>query len=97
MSEKKLPRVGLEKLVETCRAYYQAGYDADNADKLLSDWHEAGNAMKEKAGLGRFVLADLVCAVVRSWGLKPEATAEDLVKVLEVLGWQVTDNEQAEH
>ncbi len=90
MSERKLPRAGLEKLMEACRAYYQYPCAGD-IDKLLNAWHAAGNVLEARAGLARYTLVDLVRATVRPYGMKPEVTIDDLVKVLEVLGWQVTD------
>lgn len=96
MNEKKLPRAGLEKLLEACRAYYQYPWSGD-IDKMLSDWHDAGNALEAKAELVRYTLCDLVRSMVQPYGLMPEATLEDAVKVLEVLGWQVVDDESAEH
>jgi hypothetical protein len=38
-----------------------------------------------------YILADLLCGILTYSGLKPDATNEDIYKVLEVLGWTVTD------
>ena len=88
MGEKRLPRAGLEKMLEACRAYYQNHFDGD-IDKLLNEWHTAGAVLEEQADLGGFTLADLACSIIRPYGLKPSATIDDLVKALEVLGWTV--------
>lgn len=38
-----------------------------------------------------YILADLLSSILTYSGLKPDATNEDIYKVLDVLGWTVAD------
>lgn len=46
--------------------------------------------------MGDYMLDNLFSAILRYRGLKPDATNEDIYKVLKFFGWTVTDDEQAE-
>ena len=95
MSDKKLSKAKLDELLILCNEYYHGDVvaDKDALDKMV----EAGKALERDAGIGMFSLLDFVTGMIRSGGLKPDATIEDICKVLEVLDWQVVDDEQTEH
>lgn len=96
MSEKKLPKAKLERAIDLVKAYFDPT-DWELSHSKLNDMHEACCALESKADLGSFVLLDFISCIVRYSGMNRGATNEDIYKVLEVLGWQVVDDESAEH
>lgn len=85
MSEKKLPKAKLDWLIVACAAFYSATCDA----KRECAWKEvsrASKAISPDSFVRVYALQDLITGIVR---LSPDATKEDVYKVLEVLGWTV--------
>lgn len=96
MSEKKLPKAKLEQAIELVKAYYDpTAFEVSHSK--MKDMHEACCALERDVKLGSFVLLDFITCIVRYGGMNFDATNEDIYKVLEVLGWQVVDDESAEH
>ena len=95
MSEKKIPKAKLDRCIELSRRYFdiKTPMDHDLLDKKI----EAFNELEREVKVGYIVLSDLMRGILDWYGLKNDATNEDIYKVLEVLGWQVVDDESAEH
>jgi hypothetical protein len=56
---------------------------------LLDELSNACRELEESVDLGIVVFANLLSSILNRFGLKYDATNEDIYKVLEVLGWEV--------
>ena len=88
MGEKKLPRAKLERAINLVKAVY-GGTDWEAAQSKLSDMVNACCNLGSEVGIGAYVLVDFAASICRYNGLNPDATNEDIYKVLEALGWEV--------
>lgn len=95
MAENKIHKDNLDRCIDLTRTYYAVGTLAN--EDALQEMLEAAKELENDVGLGVFALLDFISSIIRYSGMKPEATNEDIYKVLEVLGWQVAADEQAEH
>ena len=92
MVDKNIPKDNLDRCIELTRTYYQS-VDEGACRAMLGACKELEGAVR----IGIYALNDVISGIVRPSGLKPDATNEDIYKVLEVLGWSVVSDEQAEH
>ena len=95
MSEKKIPKAKLDRCIELSRRCFDVMSPFDR--ELLNEKIEACNELDRAVDVRYIVFSDLLSSVLTYHGLKTDATNEDIYKVLEVLGWQVVDDESAEH
>ena len=91
MSEKKIPKAKLDRCIELSRRYFDVTGPLNH--DLLDEKIDACRDLEKTVGLGIVVFSDLLSGILNYYGLKRDATNEDIYKVLEVLGWQVTDGE----
>lgn len=84
MSDKKIPKEKLDNLLLLCGGYYNS-----LDDESLSEMMRATKELETDIGVSMFALQDVVTGIIRSRGMKPDATNEDIYKVMEVLGWTV--------
>jgi uncharacterized protein YutE (UPF0331/DUF86 family) len=82
---KMIPKEKLDAAIEKVRDYYHGGYDED----VLRDMMAACREVEKACGFSLHAMIDLLVGIVRHGGMKPDATNEDIYKVLEVLGWSV--------
>ena len=92
---KKIPKAKLDRCIELSRRYFDVTTPMDH--DLLDAKIEACNELERAVDVGYIVFSDLLSSVLTYHGLNNNATNEDIYKVLEVLGWQVVDDESAEH
>ena len=85
MSEKKLPKAKLDWLIVACTAFYSASCESKR-ERALKEMSRATREFCDYPSVRPYALQDLITGMVR---LKPDATKEDVYKVLEVLGWTV--------
>lgn len=84
MSEKKIPKEKLDNMIRLCRGYYH-NLDNDALDEMM----EATRDLEGAIDVSLFSTQEIVTGILRHRGLKPDATNEDIYKVMEVLGWTV--------
>lgn len=96
MSEKKIPREALDEAIAAVRHYYSTETPAGEKE-ALNEMSSACRRAESAAGTGVCIVSDLLGSILTYSGLKREATNQDIYKVLEVLGWQVVADGQAEH
>lgn len=87
MSEKKLSKVKIDEMLSLTREYHENYTDNDSwygpiLQKRIAVAHDAGP-------VDWLYLVDIVDG---SYGMNREITNEDIYRVLEVLGWTVTDD-----
>ena len=86
MKIKTLDKTKFGELIEMTRHYWHEGEISEAAETLVSmrKFHEA-NFPRD------LDLRGFLNSIISGFGLKPEATNEDIYKVLEVLGYEVTE------
>jgi hypothetical protein len=89
MSEKIIPRKELKQLYEICTAM---------RDKTLEDYRDylgkrfpIAEKLAEKSSLDWLPYLNLMDSILGPHGFNPDATFEDIERVLSVLGWQVSE------
>lgn len=92
MTEKIIPRKELEQMMAQNDIIRNAA-SAMTPGFTDALHHRINLAQKigKKTGLDWLALVDLLECIFLSKGLKPNATMEDVERVLSVLGWQVSD------
>jgi hypothetical protein len=83
----------LDEAIKQTRYYFDVTIPHERKD--VQEFIGATEAAYQKPNSG-YILADLLSSILTLSGLNRDATNEDIYKVLEVLGWQVTDDEQTE-
>lgn len=84
---KKIPKAKLDRCIELNRRYFDVMSPFD--DDLLNEKIDVGNKLELEVKVGIMILSNLLSSIMAYSGLKPDATNEDIYKVLEVLGWEV--------
>ena len=89
---REMSKVLLDKAIEQARHYYDAEvpYEAKDVHAFL----RATQAVYGESY--SIIMSDFLASILAHSGLKHDATNEDIYKALEVLGWQVINDEQAE-
>lgn len=86
----KIKKAQLDTLIEMNRAYWQM--DTRDEDLLLAKCKAkrvyADEAFGDDLGM---IIQDIVSGVLKYRGLKPDATNEDIHKMFEALGYEVTE------
>jgi hypothetical protein len=90
MSEKIIPRKELKKLVELTTTMKDASVIGGDFHEALNKRIPVAQKLSRKTGLDWLPFLDLLDSIIRFNGFKPEATLEDVERVLSVLGWQVS-------
>lgn len=80
---KTVNKAKLDKLIDMARAYLQRG-DMENLDEQC-----IAIVSFARGNFPTMRILDFVTSFMGYGGLKPDATNEDIYKVLEVLGWEV--------
>ena len=83
--DKVLNKAKLDELIEMMREYLKCDYD----DMVTKCREIIAFANKHFSNVPRIV--DFVGSNIAYGGMKPDATNEDIYKVLEVLGWEVKE------
>lgn len=81
---KTINKAKLDAGIDLVKRYY-----VDDKMDVLRDMLATTNEAEQLAGLGLHSINELLTSITRPSGLKPDATNEDIYKVLEVLGWSV--------
>lgn len=85
----KISKVKLDQLIEASKAYYGVDFKSKAECKKLVDILVDTN---ENLGCKAKHVDSLIFAIVaRGTGLKPDASHEDIYKILEMLGYEVTE------
>lgn len=84
--DKTLNKTKLDELIERIRHYWHEGEVSEATEKLVSmrKFYEA-NFPRD------LDLRGFLNSIISGFGLKPEATNEDIYKALEVLGYEVVE------
>ena len=86
---KTIGKALLDNAIDKCRAHYVSDGDGD-ISASASAFVDACTAVEKSAGLCLCAVSDLLASIYPQYkGLKPDASNEDIYKVLEVLGWTV--------
>lgn len=78
----------LDKAIEQARFWFDVNVTTEEKD--VHKYLEACEAAKPYE-MGDYGLDNLFAAILRYRGLKPDATNEDIYKVLKFFGWAVVD------
>lgn len=89
MTEKKIPKMQLDQCIEATKNYFDPNVPFSHG--LLDAKIDVCLRLEESVRVGMIVFGDFLGSILTPSGLRPDATNEDIYKVLEVLGWQVTD------
>lgn len=92
MIQKVIPRKDLQQMMEQSIIMNVAEDARTPAFRAAMDKRiMVAQKIAGPLGLDWLALTDLMEAIYLSRGFKPDATIEDLERVLSVLGWQVSD------
>ena len=97
MSEKTLPKAKLDAAIVAVREYCALDFKEVTEHHREMAGHALDVCIEVTCGTGSGVsVFELLECVFRSHGIKPDATNEDIYKLLDWLGWQVVDDEQSD-
>lgn len=92
--KKIIKRKLLEDVVNTSREYWHSEICTDEEIREACDrCGAAAEALEEDCGINAWTIRNFVDSLLRYDGLKREATNEEIIELLEKLGWTVTDDE----
>ena len=90
----ELNKAKIDAYIEMTREFWNKDYSFDDleSDAVLDDCRRRRDYAEEAFGW-EFAMSfnEILTGVLGSRGLKPDATNEDIYKVLEVLGYEVTE------
>lgn len=90
---KTINKAKLDEAIELVRTYYGSiGPDENVLHQMLA----ATGSLEKECELSMHTIIELLTSIVRPHSLKDDATNEDVYKVLAVLGWQVSDDDQCD-
>lgn len=92
--KKIIKRKLLEDVLNTTRDFWR---NPSSDDREIHEACErcgvAAEALEEDCGIGAWEIRDFLAGIFRMKGLKPDATNEEIIELLKLLGWAVTDDE----
>lgn len=92
MSEKIIPRKEMEQMMaQNDIIRHAASAMSPGFREALNKRISLAQKIDKAAGVDWLALVDLLECIFLSRGFKPDATFEDVERVLSVLGWQVSE------
>ena len=92
--EKKINRKLLEGVLNTTREYWSPEIvDEKEIHEACERCREAAESLEEDCGIGQWEIRDFLGGIIRFRGINREATNEEIIELLKLLGWTVTDDE----
>ena len=92
MSEKIMRKSLLDQLIALVRELRDTPYDEGNVNRIIKEGIALAKVFEEETGVSWSAPYDLVWSIIHS-GLKEYASNKDIYQVLEVLGWEVRDED----
>ena len=88
---KKIPKGLLDRMIDNCRKWW-----IENDEDAMSEYHGIAMQIGRKIKVNWFSIADVACVALRRDGFAPDAPNETIYAVLNVLGWEVVDENESE-
>ena len=89
MSDKKISRKALEEMADITREYYSRGCMDERSDEILARRFELAREIEEGGGPSWFCIENFVSGFFSRRGLKPDISHDEIIAIIEGLGWEV--------
>ena len=89
---KKMPKKQFDKILDLSRAYWESG-----EKEILTERIHLAIELEKNIGVDWINVLDFVNSIVASRGLLPDAENDEIYSALRVIGWEVTEDVEAEH
>lgn len=92
MSDKKISRKALAEMIDLSREYFSGGYPDERSDEILARRIELAREIEEGGGPNWFCTDNFLSGFFCSRGLKPDIENDEIIAMLENLGWRVEED-----
>ena len=87
MAKNTIPKDLLDEAIALTREYYNLSASPSTLSRLT----DRSRRIEDETGILWINIENLLSAILRTHGIKPDATPEDIHAILRLLGWEVSD------